>query len=107
LRVIGIGNQRRIPKQEKNKYSYRICIWNLPNILKKVWHKAICNEFRSSWAVVAVNAAIIPVIVVPILDPNVNGYIRSIDIIPRPTSGVKVDVNIELLCTSIVNIQPT
>lgn len=28
-------------------------------------------------------------------------------IIPRPTSGVKVDVNIELLCTSIVNIQPT
>lgn len=76
-------------------------------MLKKVWHNAICNELRSSRAVVAVNAAIIPVIVVPIFDPNVNGYIRSRVIIPRPTSGVKVDVNIELLCTSIVNMQPT
>ena len=48
-----------------------------------------------------------PVIVVPIFDPNVNGYMRSIVMIPRPTSGVNVDVKIELLCTSIVNIQPT
>ena len=58
-------------------------------------------------AVVAVSAAMIPVMVVPMFDPKVNGYIRSMVTTPRPTSGVRVDVNMELLCTKMVKIHPT
>lgn len=39
----------------------------------------------------------IPVVVVPILAPNVRGYIRSKDITPIPARGVRADVKIELL----------
>ncbi len=38
-----------------------------------------------------------PVVVVPILEPNVNGYILSRDITPTPANGVRAEVNIELL----------
>lgn len=48
-----------------------------------------------------------PVVVVPMLDPSVNGYIRSRDITPMPAKGVSADVNMELLWTRIVIIQPT
>ena len=76
-------------------------------MLKNVWHRAICKEFFSSMAVVAVSAAMIPVMVVPMFEPKVNGYIRSMVTMPRPTSGVRVDVKIELLWTKIVKIHPT
>jgi hypothetical protein len=69
----------------------------LPKILKKVWHNAICSEFFNSSGDDAVKAAIIPVTVVPMFEPRVNGYTRSIVMIPRPTKGVKVEVKIELL----------
>jgi hypothetical protein len=48
-----------------------------------------------------------PVVVVPILEPNVNGYILSRDITPMPANGVRAEVNIELLWTKIVRTHPT
>ena len=66
-----------------------------PVILKNVWHKAICNErFKLDDED---NAAKIPVIVVPILLPRVSGKMRSIDTIPIPTRGTRVEVKTELL----------
>lgn len=50
----------------------------------------------------AANAARIPVSVVPILAPSVSGNILSIDNIPTPTSGVRVEVKTELLCITMV-----
>jgi hypothetical protein len=42
------------------------------------------------------NEANIAVHVVPMFEPNVNGYICSTVNIDKPTNGVKVDVIIEL-----------
>lgn len=51
-------------------------------------------------------AEMIPVIVVPMFDPKVNGYIRSMDTTSIPTSGVRSEVKIELLCTKKVQSAP-
>lgn len=66
----------------------------------------ICSESLSlspSW----VNDARIAVNVVPILAPNVRGKTRSRVMTPRPTSGVKVDVNMLDDWTSMVSSAPT
>ncbi len=47
-----------------------------------------------------------PVIVVPIFEPKVNGKTRSIVTIPNPTNGVKVEVKTLLDCTIMVRIHP-
>ena len=43
---------------------------------------------------------------VPILAPNVSGYILSRVITPTPTKGVKAEVNILDDCTIIVHTAP-
>ena len=68
----------------------------MPDMLKKRWHSAICKA-TGSLSLDAANAARIPVPVVPMLAPRVNGNILSSLIIPIPTRGVNADVNTELL----------
>lgn len=53
------------------------------------------------------NAAIMAVVVVPMLAPSVSGYALSMVITPMPIRGVIVDVNTELLCTMNVMAAPT
>jgi hypothetical protein len=48
----------------------------------------------------------IPVTVVPMFEPSVNGNTRSMVTKPIPTNGVNVDVNTELDWTIIVKMQP-
>ena len=43
---------------------------------------------------------------IPKLEPKINGKTRSIVTRPKPTRGVKVEVNTELLWTIIVNKPP-
>lgn len=57
---------------------------------------AICSEFFKVLGL-ELKAAKIPVIVVPIFDPRVNGNNRSTETTPIPTSGIKLDVKTELL----------
>lgn len=54
----------------------------------------------------AAKAASTEVIVVPMFDPRVKGYILSTLISPSPTSGVRVEVNTDELCTNTVRIAP-
>lgn len=77
----------------------------MPEMLKKRWQKATCSD-RGMDSASCASADKIPVIVVPILEPRVRGYIRSSSITPMPTSGVKVEVKIELLCTRMVKPAP-
>ena len=73
-------------------------------MLKKKWQNAICSVLTRS---LLARAARMPVVVVPMFEPRVRGYILSILITPTPTSGVILEVNTELLCTTIVSPQPT
>ena len=41
------------------------------------------------------------------LEPRVNGNTRSRETNPKPTNGVRVLVNTELLCITIVSKQPS
>jgi len=77
----------------------------IPEILKKRWHKAIWSAMGSCGPLAA-SAARRPVPVVPMLEPRVSGYMRSILIMPIPTSGVRAEVKTELLCTSTVMRAP-
>ena len=76
----------------------------MPDTLKRVWQSAICNEYRK---LAEPKAANIPVIVVPMLEPNVRGKTLSNETRPRPTKGTSVEVNTELLWTMIVKKHPT
>ena len=77
----------------------------MPVILKSEWHKAICKEYFKVFAGPLMLAKI-PVTVVPMFEPSVNGNTRSIVTKPIPTNGVKVDVKTELDWTIIVKMQP-
>lgn len=68
----------------------------MPDMLKKRWANAICIA-TGSLSPDAAMAARIPVPVVPMLAPSVNGNILSSLIIPIPTNGVNAEVNTELL----------
>lgn len=99
----GIGYQIKIPlfnfKYNFLKYCLRfsfIKIYNIPDILNKVWHKAICSEFFKVFGL-ELKLARIPVIVVPTFEPKVKGNNLSTETIPIPTKGTKVEVNTELL----------
>ena len=48
-----------------------------------------------------------PVAVVPMLDPSVRGYMRSMWMTPTPTSGVKALVKMDELCTNTVIPAPS
>lgn len=73
----------------------------IPVMLKKRWQRANCRA-RSMVEGDEARAARIPVAVVPMLEPNVNGYIRSNLRHPTPTNGVKADVKTDELWTRIV-----
>lgn len=78
----------------------------IPDILKNKWQKATCmasGKVSPDDAKLASN----PVAVVPIFDPKVKGYIRSMLRTPIPTNGVMVDVKIELDWTRIVIPAPS
>ena len=77
----------------------------VPKTLKKTWTSAICIEFLNPDPIFA-NAAISPVIVVPIWHPAVTENARSRLITPMPTSGVKMAKMIELDCTATVSNSP-
>ena len=47
-----------------------------------------------------------PVIVVPMFEPNVSGNTRSMVTNPIPTSGTNVEVNTDELCIITVNAVP-
>ena len=74
----------------------------IPKMLKKKCANATCIAVEVS----ATRAARIEVIVVPILAPNVRGYICSALTIPTPTIGVKTLVVTLELCTAMVMPQP-
>ena len=75
-------------------------------MLKNKGQRAICNAF-SKFDPCDAKAASRPVVVVPIFDPRVSGYILFKLITPIPTSGVKVEVKTELLWTRNVSAAPT
>lgn len=89
FRIKGMGYQRRMPE-----------------MLKKRWQSAIWILFSSLSPELAM-AASRPVAVVPMLEPRVNGYIRSRVMTPTPTSGVRAEVKTELLWTKKVMPAPT
>ena len=69
-----------------------------PIKLKNTWWSAMVNPAGSSTAKLAKTA----VIVVPIFAPRVIGNAFSIDKIPEPTIGTRIDVVILELCTEKV-----
>lgn len=78
----------------------------MPVMLKNKWTRDICKvSCRASGE--AANAARRAVVVVPMLDPRVSGYTRSIEMTPMPTSGVRVEVKTELDWTIKVIPAPT
>jgi hypothetical protein len=77
----------------------------IPDILKYKWQKATCMALGKACPVDA-KLANIPVAVVPIFDPKVNGYILSMLSTPIPTNGVRVDVKMELDWTRTVRPAP-
>lgn len=77
----------------------------MPEMLKNKWQKAICKANCKAGPLVA-RAARRPVVVVPILEPSVRGYMRSREMTPMPAKGVRADVKMELLCTRMVMMQP-
>ena len=81
----------------------------IPDILKNIWHNAICKDDLNCSGVdelLEASAAKRPVIVVPMFEPIVNGNIRSIETSPKPTNGFNELIKTELLCTKIVKKQP-
>lgn len=85
MRMKGMGYQIRIPV-----------------ILKNKWARATCSASVPSDTM----AAMIAVMVVPILAPNDKGYICSRRRTPIPTKGVKADVVIDEDWTRMVIPHP-
>ena len=81
----------------------------IPDILKNIWHNAICKDDLNCCGVdelLEANAAKRPVIVVPMFEPIVNGNIRSIETSPKLTNnGFNELIKTELFCTKIVKKQ--
>jgi hypothetical protein len=76
---------------------------HIPIMLKNKCASATCHA--STGCDTATDAAQIPVHVVPMFAPSVNGYICSNDIIPTAASGVNADVVIDDDCTiNVINI---
>ena len=75
-------------------------------MLNREWQNAIWREYLIEDGL-ALNAASIPVTVVPIFEPKVNGNTLSIDTRPRPTRGVRVDMKTDELWITIVRKQPS
>ena len=75
----------------------------MPKMLKKRWAKAICIAVDLE----ETKAARIPVTVVPMLAPNVIGYMTSSVKTSNPANGVKTEVVIDDDCTKIVIPHPT
>lgn len=74
-------------------------------MLKNVWARAIWSEYCKYFDEL-LNAAKIPVIVVPILLPSIKGKTLSSETAPRPTNGVNNEVKTELLCIKSVKTAP-
>ena len=74
----------------------------IPKTLKAKWQSAIVMPA----SIPKLNAASTAVIVVPILAPRVYGKTCSIVRTPAATSGISIDVVIELDCTSAVKNVP-
>ena len=77
----------------------------IPDTLKSVWHRAIWRDFWIDFES-ALNAASIPVTVVPIFAPRIRGKTLSIVNSPKLTNGTSDDVNTDELCTNIVKPHP-
>ena len=77
----------------------------IPEMLKNRWQKAIWRAL-SKFELDA-KAARMPVAVVPMFAPKVNGKARSKDTTPTPMRGVSADVKMELDWINIVKPAPT
>ncbi len=74
-------------------------------MLNKVWQSAIWSDFWIDFES-ALNAASIPVTVVPIFAPRINGNTLSSVNNPKLTNGTSDDVNTDELWTNIVKPHP-